>query len=142
MILVSKSGFWTSKCLFEAAEILFEQNNPEFAISCLEEAANKDPTIVSSVDLAILRAKATQNAKGSLPFIVPLFKTENPPFLWFIAFTDLCIESDRLDTALVFLKRAAAIMRHLPSAHCFSAGRQSCLHCRAMSRGRSPHWRS
>jgi tetratricopeptide repeat protein 21B len=124
VILVSKNAFRTSKCLFEAAEMLFEQNDTEFAVSCLEEAANKDPTIVSSIDFAILSAKTSREPGRLLPFIVPLFETERPPFLWFVAFIDLCIESGRLDIATAFIKKAATIVHH-PAERALLLSRQA-----------------
>lgn len=125
-ILVSSGVFRLPRVLFECSEILYTKGETEDALAFLEEAANEDPSMVSTAEFAILKAKVSDDVRNWIPIIIQCLETDKPPFQVYISFIDLCIDNQKYEVAASFMKKASAAISH-PSEKALLLVRQSLI---------------
>lgn len=118
-ILCSTEIFRLPQCLTEISELLVFRQMEDVAVNCIEEASIEDPSLVSSLEFVMTKAKIVGNIKESIPAIVHLIESMQTkaipknteasesnnsiyskcPFYLYLKFIDLCISVDAFEVA-------------------------------------------
>lgn len=112
-VLLSPVIYQSSYCLILLAKLLYQSDDIELAIDCLEEASKTDPELINSLDFLIIQAQITSTVKESIPKIADLFETyQNVPVKTYLQFIDLCISVNECNLSMYFIKKASSLTLH------------------------------
>ena len=111
-IFLSSQIYRLPQCLVEMSELLAEKKEDQAALSCIDEAANLDPTLLSSIDFLIIKARVTGNIKEAIPLIISLFNDKRVHFATYVKFVDLCLFINSFNNAAEYVKKAAQLILH------------------------------
>lgn len=109
-ILVAKSEYRTSSCLLAVSQIYFEKEKYEDAYTYLTEATSEDPSILSSLPIAFLKAKIELkigNEEESMIHLLSTIDNKELDFREMLEVIDIAIQCKKYEIAANYIRLAS-----------------------------------